>query len=322
MSLKNPRKLLLILAALAVNTLNAAPGADVQGAMQTIDAEIKPDHYEVARADLNGDGIEDALVLMNGQSGYCGSGGCTLFVMKGRVDGFDLVGAVKVVNRPVWLRRSRHQGYRDLLVSVRGGGAVPGLAGLAFDGSSYPVAPGEANAEKREDDELLFADEAPGFEATRQLLGITFKVVSSGNQLTIAPAGLEIDNGPITEVLKGVVRSVEVADINSDGSPEIYVFIAEPAGEMRAGLIAYSANKKKSLSDIYLPPLEEDPESCRGYRGRDEMAVVEGIVARRFPIFPDDAAKAEATGKTRQLQYKLQAGEAGWVLKVDRVIEY
>jgi hypothetical protein len=28
------------------------------------------------------------------------------------------------------------------------------------------------------------------------------------------------------------------------------------------------------------------------------------------------------SGKTRQLQYKIHAGEAGWLLKPDKVIEY
>ena len=43
------------------------------------------------------------------------------------------------------------------------------------------------------------------------------------------------------------------------------------------------------------------------------MAVVEGVLARRFSI---------GGGKMRQLQYKLHPGEASWQLKVDRVAEF
>ena len=44
--------------------------------------------FGVAAADLDGDGAEEVLALMNGKSAYCGSGGCTLFVLEGEADGF------------------------------------------------------------------------------------------------------------------------------------------------------------------------------------------------------------------------------------------
>jgi hypothetical protein len=293
-----------------------------QAALQKIDADIKPDHYDIARADLDGDGKEDVLALMNGKSGYCGSGGCTLFILKATEEGFASIGSVKVVSRPVYLRKSISNGHRDLLVSVRGGGASPGLAALAFDGSGYPVSPGEANARKQDDDTVLFAADSAVFVATQELQGMTFKVTSSGGTVTITPSGLEIDNSPVTVAVKDVVNRAEAGDINADGSPEIYIYAAETTGEMRASLIAFGTNRKKSMTPIYLPPLEDDAKNAKGYRGHDEFAVVEGIIARRFPIFPEDASKTEPTGRMRQLQYKLVAGEAGWILKLDKDIEF
>jgi len=159
-------------------------------------------------------------------------------------------------------------------------------------------------------------------EKTASLQGITFKVTAAANTITITPSGLKEDNRAVSADIKGVVKNVEVADINADGAPEIYVFVAETTGDMRGSLIAYSTNKKKSLTAIFLPALEDDAKNVKGYRGRDDFAVVEGVIARRFPIFPVDPAKTEPTGKMRQLQYKLHAGEAGWVLKVDKVIEF
>lgn len=167
---------------------------------------------------------------------------------------------------------------------------------------------------------------AIAFETTQTLQGITFTVTSlnapTANSVTVIPAGLEIDNSPITIQADGVVTGAEVGDINADGSPEIYIYSVEPTGEQRATLIAFSANRKKSLSPIHLPALEDDAKSAKGYRGRDEFAVVEGIIARRFPIFPEDRSKMEPTGKMRQIQYKLIAGEAGWRLRPDKIIEF
>ncbi len=58
-----------------------------------------------------------------------------------------------------------------------------------------------------------------------------------------------------------------------------------------------------------------------GYRDGDEFAVVEGIPGRRFPVDPDDQSGSEPTGKMRQMQLKLHAGEAGWQLQADKVVE-
>jgi hypothetical protein len=167
---------------------------------------------------------------------------------------------------------------------------------------------------------------ATAFETTQTLQGITFKVTSpnapTANSVTVTPAGLETDNSPITVEVGGIVTGAEVGDINADGSPEIYIYIAEPSGDKRATLIAFSANRRKSLSQIYLPALEDDAKNAKGYRGRDEFAVVEGIIARRFPLFPEDKSKTEPTGKMRQIQYKLVAGEASWMLRIDQVVEF
>ena len=141
----------------------------------------------------------------------------------------------------------------------------------------------------------------------------------AGNSVTLTPAGLEADNNPITARVKGLITRVEVTDINSDGSPEVYVYGFEGTSQT---LLAWSANKKKSLSQITLPDLKDDAKHSRGWRGKDEYAVVEGILARRFPVYPDDKPESKPTNKTRQLQYKLHAGEAGWQFKLDKAVEF
>jgi hypothetical protein len=288
--------------------------------LQALDADIKPDHYDIARADLNVDGKEDVLALMNGKSGYTGTGGATMFVLKGAEQGFESMGSIGVVNEPIYARKSVKNGFRDLLVGVRGGGAKPGLAALSFDGKKYPASPGDATAKEEEGDQLLFAEPTPPFDRKEELQGITFQVFSpnlrSGNRLTVTPAGLEEDNKPIEMDVAGIITRTEVADLNVDGSPELYVYGFDGSSQT---LFAWSANKKKSLSQISLPDL--DATQSKGYRGGDEFAVVEGILGRRFPIH-DDSAPFKPNGKMRQIQYKLHAGEAGWLLKVDKVVEF
>ncbi len=49
-------------------------------------------------------------------------------------------------------------------------------------------------------------------------------------------------------------------------------------------LVAYSVNKRKSLSEIFLPPVADNPEVSQGYMGHDEFDIVENTFVQRFPI--------------------------------------
>jgi len=163
-------------------------------------------------------------------------------------------------------------------------------------------------------------DTVKGFDQVFNLQGITFHVTcpneGSLNQLEIVPTGLEIDNSVIKQEIDGSVTGAEVADLNGDGSPEIYIYVNSAGSGTYGSLVAYSTNNKKSLSDIYLPPLEDDAENSKGYMGHDEFTVIESSLARRFPIYKKGDSNAEPTGGMRQLQYKLIAGEATWQLKL------
>lgn len=174
---------------------------------------------------------------------------------------------------------------------------------------------------------MCLAEGAPTpFEQKLSLLGITFQVETSasGNmrELVVTPGGLEKDNYPIRLALTGTIRGAEIGDINSDGSPELYVYVTLPGPGKRVELLAWSANNKKSLSAIHLPELPADDPKLKGYRGHDEFAVVEGIVARRFPIYKQTDSDDKPTGGMRQFQYKLKAGEALWILSLDKSVEF
>ena len=191
---------------------------------------------------------------------------------------------------------------------------VVGILALAVLGGSPALAGAPAKSS------------AAGFDQKLELQGITFHVTcpndSSAPTVTITPSGLAIDNSAMKQEAEGHVVLAEVADLNVDGSPEIYVYVQSAGSGSYASLVAYSANKKMSLSQIYLPPITDDPKASKGYMGHDEFRVVESTLVRRFPVYRDGDTNAKPTGGTRQIQYKLAPGEAGWLLRADRVVEY
>jgi hypothetical protein len=164
------------------------------------------------------------------------------------------------------------------------------------------------------------------FFAQMVLQEVTFQVESpnegSINQVTVRAETPEGKLGPMEVEADGTVTNVEVEDLNADGYPEIYVYVNSAGSGSYGSLIAYASNRNRSLSEIYLPSLEDDPEASKGYMGHDTFAVGEGALLRRFPVYREGDTSAEPSGGTRQVQYRLEAGEASWRLVPYNVVNF
>jgi hypothetical protein len=178
---------------------------------------------------------------------------------------------------------------------------------------------------------LLLATALPGsgwagsaFNKTLKLQGISFQVQSSGEgsqqQLTITTSGAKPPIKPIRQTVNGQVVGAEVADLNSNGMPEIYVVVQSAGSGSYGEVVAYSVIKGTELSPITLPELTGT--NAQGYQGHDQFQVVESCLARRFPIYKPGDSNAKPTGGVRQICYKLMAGEAGWILRPTSVLKF
>ena len=168
------------------------------------------------------------------------------------------------------------------------------------------------------------ASAAGTFEQSQSLQGVTFRVKASGagsqQQLTITARDGKRAFQPIHETVDGQVIGAEVADLNSDSQPEIYVYVQGAGSGSYGQLVAYSASRGQNLLPIYLQELSGAP--AKGYRGHDAFSVVEGCLVRRFPIDRPTDSNAKATGGLRQICYKLRNGEASWILRPTSVLQF
>ena len=164
---------------------------------------------------------------------------------------------------------------------------------------------------------LVLATALPGnawagaaFNQTLNQQGISFQVQSSGEgsqqQLTITTTGARPPIKPIQQTV--------------NGTPEIYVFMQGAGSGSYGELVAYAVINSSDLSPIYLQELTGS--AAQGYRGHDQFAVVEGCLVRRFPIYKPGDTNAKATGGERQICYKLQQGEASWILRPTSVLKF
>lgn len=99
--------------------------------------------YLDASVDLNGDGAPEVVVHVIGPMA-CGTGGCPTLVFTPSGSGYRLVSSISVSRPPIRASAARTVGWRNLIVSVSGGGAKAHDAELLSNGKTYPSNPSVA----------------------------------------------------------------------------------------------------------------------------------------------------------------------------------
>lgn len=165
-----------------------------------------------------------------------------------------------------------------------------------------PVQPTPFSQVVRYEDKLSFSVSSPQ--------------LAEKNTLLIVPSGFTASNDSIPMDIEGTVLKVESVDINGDNSPELLVVTQDASKKGYA--YVFSGNKNKSVSQVNIQDAGTTKGALDGYQGEDDYALVESVLARRFPIYEGGSK----TGKTRQIQYKLKNGEAMKQLVVDKVLTF
>ena len=154
---------------------------------------------------------------------------------------------------------------------------------------------------------------------------ISYEVSATGSgsiqQLIVQPIGLTEINDKITLEIDGQVTNAEIADLNSDGYPELLVYTTSAGSGSYGNVIGFSPNKGKSLSQIYFPNVADNSKANSGYMGHDEFGVVDNTLVQKFPIYKKGDSNSNPTGGIRQIQYNLKDGEASRKFVLDKIVE-
>ena len=196
------------------------------------------------------------------------------------------------------------------------GRAVQRVAGLGKRGQQFRLADGSM---------LRVLWGSGPLKTTLALQGIRFTLASANqgsvNTLVVTPAGLSKDNRPQRQEIDGTVSSAEVADLDGDGSPELYVGITSAGSSSAGSLLGWAVNKRKSLSSAFLPPLDPASPQAQGHQGHDSFQVEGRHLVQRFPVYKPGDANASPSGGERALYHRLVPGEAGWLLQLDKSVD-
>ena len=115
------------------------------------------------------------------------------------------------------------------------------------------------------------------------------------------------------------INKVLVDDLDANGFSEIYIITVNAGSGSYGNVIGLASLSDKSLSQITVPPVEENDlkkgGKFEGYEGHDEFVIIENSLSRTFPIKSANATK-------RAINYKLKAGEAGFRLFIKTSTAY
>jgi hypothetical protein len=92
--------------------------------------------YQLVGADLNGDGIREAVVLFQGKD-WCTRTGCSMAVFQSFKHGFKVISRTVRVKPPVEITDIMTNGYHDFLVQTGGGPSPERRVRLQFSGEAY-----------------------------------------------------------------------------------------------------------------------------------------------------------------------------------------
>ena len=166
----------------------------------------------------------------------------------------------------------------------------------------------------------IFAQVWPKYDSTMKIGKAGYRIsclnrTPDRNVLNIRPIGFKSESREASIELRARVMSAEIDDLNNDGFPDIVIFIEDAAGKKSIFPICSQDNER--IAPILFPDIYNDMELSKGYRGKDEYKLVEGVLFRKFPVYPEDTTMKEPTNKIRQIMYRVVQGERdSWKFKM------
>ncbi|WP_347157301.1 hypothetical protein [Pontibacter chitinilyticus] len=106
----------------------------------------------------------------------------------------------------------------------------------------------------------------------------------------------------IDEAIEGIVTNSVVTDLNGNKKPELLIFVTGEGTGSYGKIYGYEFDSKY-WGQLHMPALPQEQQ--QGYMGHDEYQVVDGRLARSFPVYLATDANCCPSGGTRTIFYTL-----------------
>lgn len=121
------------------------------------------------------------------------------------------------------------------------------------------------------------------------------------------------------------IEKVKLADLDNNGFEEIYIITRSAGSGSYSSIYGIASNKDKSATPIYVRPISEKQKErgglFEGFMGHNQFVFEADRLLNIFPVYLEGDTNSHDTGGERKIQYQLIAGEAGWIIQADGIIE-
>jgi hypothetical protein len=131
------------------------------------------------------------------------------------------------------------------------------------------------------------------------------------NQLSVRPVGFDGSARELNFPLRGRVLKAEIDDLNSDGYPDLVLYIYSDSAGIFGTVYAFLSEANKSITGCVLPDPMMNGKINSGYKGHDQFILMEGNLLQKFPIYKPGDDKDKPTGGTRVVLYQLAKTDNG-----------
>lgn len=98
---------------------------------------VDPVFYYYTKVDLNDDYIPEYFIYAYGPM-LSGSGGASALILS---DNYKEISRFTLVQTPITISKHKTKNWKDIVMTVSGGGATPSTVVMKFDGETYPSNP-------------------------------------------------------------------------------------------------------------------------------------------------------------------------------------
>jgi len=153
------------------------------------------------------------------------------------------------------------------------------------------------------------------FDSTFKMGRTGYRIVCNNkneeNTLSVKLIGFENTARDQNYAIKGRVIKGEIDDLNSDGFPDLVLYMATGPDGIYGQVFGFASEQNKSIIPFALPDVMLDGKLNQGYKGHDEFQLLEGVLMQKFPIYKPDDEKDKPTGGSRVIMYQMVATEGG-----------
>lgn len=120
------------------NSRAAALKKFLQAHLRQIASIDETDRFSYAFVDLNGDGKDEAIIHLTGR-GWCGTGGCQLYVLTPDGASYRFVARIPATRPPIRVLDKMSHGWHNVSASIRDDATHVYEGEFRFNGDKYPL---------------------------------------------------------------------------------------------------------------------------------------------------------------------------------------